>query len=437
MQTAVTIHMAQKYRISDRNDKDVFDFLKQNFGCNRKIYNLCVDSLYAQLEKAGYQSGDDIPKVNFPKMTEMKKNFEYLKDADAQGLSNAIMDFKSAWKRYVSKCDHTSYTKQAIRRDASGTESLSFKGLKGMPKFHSKNRGYNSYRTAAQYPGESNHLKNATVRLIGDVLYVPKLKNGMQLILHRKLPENAYICNVTLSLDTDGHFYASIAYSYVMQMKMDLRNIAMTGGALPENLKFLGLDYSQPDFYVSSDGKKANYHHYYKKAEEKLGILQNRLAKKQTGSHNYKKLRTRIQKLHAKIKNQRNDFLQKESTRLVKMYDVIVVEDIDLRAMGGALKLGKNLHDNGFGMFRTMLTYKLERKGSCLVKVNKWFASTKTCSHCGHIQKMKLGEDTYVCEACGFILPRDWNAAVNIREEGKRIFLNYFKTLLEEEQAVA
>ena len=222
-----------------------------------------------------------------------------------------------------------------------------------------------------------------------------------------------------------------------MQMEMDLRNLAITGGTLPENLTFLGLDYSQNDFYVDSDGKKANYPHYYRKSEEKLGKLQARLAKKQNGSSNYKKLQAKIQKLHAKIKNQRNDFLQQESTRLVRKYDVIAVEDIDLRAMGGALKLGKNLHDNGFGMFRTMLAYKLEQKGSCLVKVDRWFASTKTCSHCGHVQKVGLDERTYVCEECGFTIDRDWNAAINIREEGKRIFLDYFKTLIEEKQAAA
>ena len=183
--------------------------------------------------------------------------------------------------------------------------------------------------------------------------------------------------------------------------------------------------------------KKANYPHYYRKSEEKLGKLQTRLAKKQKGSSNYKKLQAKIQKLHAKIKNQRNDFLQQESTKLVRKYDVIVVEDIDLRAIGGALKLGKNLHDNGFGMFRTMLAYKLEQKGSCLVKVDRWFASTKTCSHCGHVQKINLDERTYVCEECGFTINRDWNAAINIREEGKRIFLNYFKILIEEKQAAA
>ena len=115
MQTAAEVHMAQKYRISDKNDKEVFDFLKQNFGCNRKVYNLCVDSLYAQLEKAGYQAGNNIPGVKFPKITDLKKEFEYLKKADAQGLSNSIMDFKSAWEKYIAKCDHITYTKRAIR----------------------------------------------------------------------------------------------------------------------------------------------------------------------------------------------------------------------------------------------------------------------------------------------------------------------------------
>lgn len=127
------------------------------------------------------------------------------------------------------------------------------------------------------------------------------------------------------------------------------------------------------------------------------------MAKKQKGSSNYTKLQVKIQKLHAKTKNQRNDFLQQESTRLVRKYDVIA----DLRAIGGALKLGKNMHDNGFGMFRTMLTYgmfrtmltyKLEQKDSCLVKVDRWLASTKTCSHYGHVQKINLDERTYVCE---------------------------------------
>ena len=119
-------------------------------------------------------------------------------------------------------------------------------------------------------------------------------------------------------------------------------------------------------------------------------------------------------------------------------YDVIVVEDLDLRGMGGALSLGKNLHDNGFGMFRQMLAYKLRRKGSCLVKVDRWFPSSKTCSCCGHIlDSLGLSDRTYTCPACGSTMDRDVNAAVNICEEGKRIFPDYLKKILQEEQEAA
>ena len=218
---------------------------------------------------------------------------------------------------------------------------------------------------------------------------------------------------------------------------MDLRNLAICGGKLPDNLTFLGLDYSQKHFYVDSKGRKANCPHCYRKSEEKLAKLQKQLSRKQNGSSNYLKQKKKVQRLHAKIRNQRRDFAQQESTRLVRMYDVIVVEDIDLRAMGGALKLGKNLHDNGFGMFRTMLAYKLEQKGSCLVKVDKWYPSTKTCSHCGSIKEMKLGEDTYVCPVCGMSMNRDWNAAVNVERKGREIFLEYFRTLLEKNNTAA
>lgn len=86
MQTAIEVHTAQKYRIIDKNDKEVLDFLKQNFGCNRKVHNLCVDSLYAQLGKAGYQTGDDIPGVKFPKTTDLNKEFECLKKQMHKGF---------------------------------------------------------------------------------------------------------------------------------------------------------------------------------------------------------------------------------------------------------------------------------------------------------------------------------------------------------------
>ena len=222
MQLPITMHMAQKYAVSRDNPEDVFTFLHKNFGCSRKVYNLCVDSLYRQLETAGYQSGDDIPAPVCPKASALKQEYPYLKEADSLGLANSIMDFLTAWKRFLKQPSHKAYTKRALRRDSSGTEAFSFRGLKGIPKFHAKAMGYCSYRTACQYPSGKNSLKQPTVRLEENTLYLPKLKDGVKLVLHRSLPADARIENVTLSMEMDGSIQASICYSYPLMVDMAL-----------------------------------------------------------------------------------------------------------------------------------------------------------------------------------------------------------------------
>ena len=346
------------------------------------------------------------------------------------------MNFEQAIKRFNDEYDHTSYTKRALRRAESGTEPLSFRGLKGMPKFHSKAQGYFSYKTNCQYPGEGNNLKQPTVRLSGRFLHVPKCPEDIELVIHRPLPDNAVIGNVTLSMDIDGVFYASIEYTYTVMIDMTLRDAAVNDDqSILNHLSILGLDYSQPDFYVDSEGRKANYPHYYRQSEEKLAGLQRRLSRMQEGSRNYDRMLQKIRRLHTKIKNQRLDFVRKEASYLAGRYDVIVVEDIDLRSMGQALTLGKNLHDNGFGMFRTLLAQKLEAKGSVLVKVDRWYASTKTCSCCGYKNiEIKLGVSEWDCPVCGTHHLRDANAAVNIAQEGRRILLSYYRDYLAEKE---
>ena len=391
MKAPITMNQAQVYGISKQNSKEIFQFFQKNFGCTRKVYNLCVDSCYKQLEQAGYTNGDDLPEFSFPKVSALKKDYPYLKEADGLGLANSVLDFQKAYKTFRNQKDRSAYRKSALRRDRSGKEPLSFRGLKGIPRFHAKSAGYFSYRTACQYPKEGNALKRPTIRLEGSILYLPKLKHGVKLIIHRKLPEDAHILNATVFMDTDGTYQVSICYSYTFLMEMDYREAAAQEQPLPKETSFLGLDYSQKDFYVDSEGR-----------------------------------------LHAKIKHQRHDYLQKLSTELVSRYDVIVVEDINLRAIGGCLSLGKNLHDNGFGLFREMLAYKLWKKGSCLVRIDRMYPSSKTCSVCGVVKPdLKLSDRIYICPECGCVIDRDYNAAVNIREEGKRIFLTYLKEAME------
>ena len=146
-------------------------------------------------------------------------------------------------------------------------------------------------------------------------------------------------------------------------------------------------------------------------------------------------MKAKISSLHRKIANQRLDFVRKEASYLAGAYDVVAVEDINLRCMGQSLTLGKNLHDNGFGMFRTILAHKLVQKGSVLVKVSRSFASTKTCHCCGYKNpEVILGVSEWVCPECGAHHLRDVNAAINIREEGRRIFLSYFAEWIREDE---
>lgn len=431
----VLMHKAEKYAIDKHALTDeARTFFMKNFGCTRKVYNLYVNDLYSFLEKTGYAPGGLISGYKAPEVTAFKKDYPYLKEADSLGLANTKISFERAVKRFNEEYDHVSYTRRAARRDASGKEKLSFRGLKGMPKFHSRAQGDFSYTTNCQYPQPGNSLKQPTIRLEGTTLFLPKLKGGVKLVLHRPMPGNAVIGNVTISMDTDSHLYASIGYSYILDMDMTLREAAASG-VMPDGIRFLGLDYSQGSFYVDSEGRKANYPHCYRQSEAKLAKLQKQLSRMEKDSENYKRKLSQIQDLHVRIRNQRRDFICKAASALASLYDVIGVEDLDLRAMGGALSLGKNLHDNGFGMFRERLSHKLEEKGSCLVKVDRFFPSTKTCSCCGYMNpEVTLGVRSWTCPACGTHHDRDTNAAINIREETKRIFLAYYADWLENDR---
>ena len=443
MTVLTTFHKAEKYAIRGQTlNNETKQFFHQSFGCVRKVYNLYVAILYNALETMNYQGGDVLPAIKLPEVTDFKSQYDYLKIVDSLALANAKIAFEAAVKRYNKEYDHVSYTKSALRRAKEGTEPLSFRGLKGMPKFHARSRGYNSYKTNCQYGTNKAGDRTATIKLVKNRLYLPKLKESIELIIHRPLPSNAVIGNVTISMDAENKYFAAIEYSYQCEMDLSLRNAALKHDeSIIKQLRFLGLDYSQPNFYVDSEGRIANYPHYYKKSEMKLARMQRRLSHMQGGkegtenSKNYEKQKKRIKKMHVKIKNQRRDFINKEAKKLSDQYDVIVVEDLDLRSMGSALNLGKNLHDNGFGMFRVKLSEKLEQKGSVLVKIDKWYPSTKTCSCCGYVNTdVTLGISTWICPQCKTEHMRDVNAAVNIREEGKREFLDYFKLWLLEDK---
>ncbi len=123
------------------------------------------------------------------------------------------------------------------------------------------------------------------------------------------------------------------------------------------------------------------------------------------------------------------DNLHKTSTGIANQYDVISVEDLDMRAMSNkGFDNGKATMDNGYGMFLNMLDYKLRDRGKYFVRIDKWYPSSQICSHCGRIHKLGLNERTYRCE-CGLIIDRDLNAAINIRNEGLRILKEQYQNV--------
>lgn len=311
----------------------------------------------------------------------MKRYLPWLKDADSQALQQACKDLDTAFDRF-------------------------FKKLSGYPVFHSK-KGRQSYRTTqkASMAVEPYRVK---IPCLGWVKSSDK----------RDWPEDYHICYETVSREPDGKYYVSVTY------KTEIPDIDFT----PDESNIIGLDYKSDGLYMNSNGNLADMPKYYRRSQKKLKRLQRQLSKRkgyrrgEKQSNNFKKLMKRVNKLYSHTAYQREDFLQKLSTEIANQYDGVCVEDLDMRAMANkGFGNGKATNDNGYGMFITMLDYKLRERGKYLIKVDKWYPSSQVCCKCGHRQKMPLIIRTYQCPECGNIIDRDYNAAINIRNEGLKL----------------
>ncbi|MGF7534863.1 transposase, partial [Bacillus mexicanus] len=248
-------------------------------------------------------------------------------------------------------------------------------------------------------------LENGHIKL-------PKIKTMIKLRQHRQIPKDHTIKSVTVSKTAAGKFYISILTEYVTETpEVSIQNV-------------LGLDFSMTNLFVTSEGEKANYPRFYRKSLEKLKKEQRKLSRRKKDSSRWEKQRLKVSKLQEKIANQRRDYLHKKSRELANTFDCIVIEDLNMQSMSKTLNFGKSVADNSWGMFTTFLAYKLEDQGKLLIKIDKWFPSSKKCSKCGEVKEnLPLSERLFEC-VCGNIMDRDHNAAINIQEEGKRLLQN-------------
>lgn len=314
-------------------------------------------------------------------LPDMKKYLSWLAEADSQALKYACRQVDDAYQRF-------------------------FKKLSGYPQFSNKRESVQSYTTTN---AKAIHYKMGCVKIpcVGWV----KTRDA------RDLPFGSKICQVTVTRD-HGQYYASICYKtedVATPVQIDDNNV-------------IGLDYKSDGLYTDSNGDCCDMPHYYRKAQEIVVKEQRKLSRKvgsrkgEKRSGNYIRQQTRLFKKTRHAANQRKDFLHKRSTAITKQYDAVCVEDLNMKAMANkTFGNGKATLDNGYGMFLVMLEYKLRNRGKQLVKVNKWFPSSQLCSCCGYKQKLPLHVRTYDCPQCGNRIDRDYNAAINIRNEGLRI----------------
>ena len=359
------MNKAYKYRIYPNAVQR--EFFAKTFGCVRFIYNKMLADKITYYQKTG--------KMLSTTPAQYKKAYPWLTEVDSLALCNAQLQLQTAYRNFF--------------RD---------KRI-GFPKFHSKKSQRNSYTT--------NMIGN-NIAIIGSYLKLPKA-GLVKVKFHRQLPEGYKIKSVTISMSAEGKYYASILTEYEAAIpSVDLD---------PE--KALGLDYSSPHFYVDSEGYAAQMPHYYRKAECTLAREQRKLSRMVKGSSNYQKQKIAVAKLHAKIRNQRKDWQHKESRRIAESWDIVCIEDINLKGMAQGLRLAKATNDNGFGQFRTYLAYKLAERGKMLITIDKWYPSSKLCRKCGVINtELTLADRSWTCPSCGSLIERDHNAAINIRNAG-------------------
>ena len=382
---------SRKYRIYPNQEQ--IQIIERTFGAVRYVWNKMVEAV-------NYQYENKLP-FTIPNYGDIAINTEWLMDKAVKLDRHSVNNVKTFFKKSFIQCMKKFKEKKEFRKKDGKP--------RGFPRFKSKRIDKNSF--------SNYHSEQTWIDFLTHNLKLPVLGLTSFNIREKPIPSDWKIKNYTISRKCNK-YYCSICFEYEDNDPL----LNQTPKQLPNAIEcYLGLDYKSNGLYMDSNGNLANYPRYYRQSQRKLRILQKKYSRQQKGGKNKQKTLLKIQQLHDHISNQRKDFLHKLSTAITKQYDVICVEDLDMRSLSQCLKLGKSTLDNGFGMFREILEYKCFRKPfKALIKVPKLFASTQTCSHCHRRQLYNLGlsDRVYSCQYCGLVIDRDINAAINIKNHG-------------------
>lgn len=270
----------------------------------------------------------------------------------------------------------------------------------------------NFFRGNAKFPRFKSRKKENSftvpqhTKLIDGKIHVPKFKEGIKCIVHREV--KGPVGKMTFSKTSTGTYFVCILIKEQYQPK------EKTGAVC-------GVDLGLKDFAITSDGIKFKNNRYTQKYKTDLAKAQKHLSRKQEGSNSFERQKRKVAAIHEKISNTRQDTLHKVSHQLVSEYDIIAIEDLNVKGMMSNRKLSKHIADAGWGTFVRFLEYKADWNDKQVVKINRFYPSSKTCSVCGWInQDLNLSDREWTCQN-GHHLDRDENAAQNILNEGLKI----------------
>ena len=362
-------HKAFKFRLYPT--KQQAELMQKTFGCCRLVYNTM---LARNLD--GYKKHGKTWKNEF-NPTDLKQTHEFLSEVSAATLQQATRNLQSAYEGWF----------KSIAGKRKG-KNLS------KPQFKSKHKSRKSFRL----PNQKFSLGDQWIKL-------EKL-GRVKAVIDRQVPADAKLVSVTVSQDASGEYFASVC----VEVEIDL---------YPPSRTTVGIDLGLKDLLVLSNGARLSNPRWFRESQTGLRKSQRHLSRKQRGSSRYTKQRIKVARVHRDTRNARSWLTHNISSALVKHFGVICVEDLNVSGMMKNHCLAKSIGDAAFGELVRQLEYKSAWRGRTLVKVDRFYPSSKTCSCCGHVnQELTLPDREWTCKSCSAIIDRDLNAAVNVHNRG-------------------